>query len=106
MSDYIKREDALNFPFANGIYDHDHANEHFINGCETYREWLGQLPSADVVERKKGQWIGEADGYADGELVYDTWYCSCCDYVAEDEERPMWKFCPNCGAEMREANND
>ena len=31
--------------------------------------------SPDIL-RPKGQWIGEADGYADGELVYDVWYCS------------------------------
>ena len=26
------------------------------------------------VDRPQGEWIGEADGYADGEFVYDTWY--------------------------------
>ena len=52
------------------------------------------MPSAD---RPQGEWIGEADGYADGELVYDTWYCSNCGYVADDEEPPTWNYCPNCG---------
>lgn len=56
---------------------------------------LVALPSAD---RPKGEWIGEADGYADGELVYDTWYCSNCDYVVDDEEPPTWNYCPNCGS--------
>lgn len=50
MAEYIKRKDALEFPFANGIYDHEHANEHFISGCESYREWLEQIPAANVVE--------------------------------------------------------
>ena len=50
MAEYINREDALEFPFANGIYDHEHANEHFISGCESYREWIEQIPAADVVE--------------------------------------------------------
>ena len=48
MVEYIKKEDALSFPFANGQYDHKNADEHFINGCETYREWLVQIPAADV----------------------------------------------------------
>lgn len=47
---YIDREQALSFPFANERYDHDNANEHFINGCETYKEWLEQLPTIEVDE--------------------------------------------------------
>lgn len=50
MAEYINREQALSFPFANGHYDHKNANEHFIFGCETYKEWLETLPTADVVE--------------------------------------------------------
>ena len=63
MAEYINREDALEFPFANGIYDHEHANEHFISGCESYREWIKQIPAADVVEvvRCKDCVYGEVD---------------------------------------------
>ena len=64
---------------------------------------LVNLPSAD---RPQGEWIGEADGYADGELVYDTWYCSNCDYVVDDDEPPTWNFCPNCGSRNRLRNED
>lgn len=62
----------------------------------------------DLRERRlkpvvHGQWIGSADGYADGELVYDMWECSNCGYDADGaEEKPDWKFCPMCGADMRE----
>ena len=49
---YIDREQALSHPFANGRYDHKHANEHFILGFEDYKEWLKQLPTADVVDKK------------------------------------------------------
>ena len=49
-----------------------------------------------------GEWYGEADGYSDGELVYDTWSCGCCGkYFPEWDEKPDWRFCPNCGADMR-----
>ena len=47
---YIDRELALSHPFANGHYDHENANEHFIFGCETYKEWLETLPVVDAVE--------------------------------------------------------
>lgn len=47
-------------------------------------------------------WYGEADGYADGELVYDMWSCPICGKRFEEwEEKPDWNFCPNCGADMR-----
>lgn len=55
------------------------------------------MPSA---EPKKAVWIGEYDGYADGNVVIDNWYCSNCDYCYEDFEKPDWNYCPNCGAKM------
>ena len=66
-------------------------------------ERLNKVKSAD---RPQGKWIGEADGYYNGELIYDTWYCSNCDYVVDDEEPPTWNFCPNCGARMKGKDNE
>lgn len=38
---------------------------------------MQRIPPIDPESlRPQGHWIGEADGYADGELVYDVWYCS------------------------------
>lgn len=50
MTEYIKKEDALAHPFANGHYDKVNANRDFIRGHESYKEWLEDLPVADVVE--------------------------------------------------------
>ena len=38
----------------------------------------------------------EGDGYADGELVYDTWICPRCGrrYEVDYDD---YRFCPNCG---------
>lgn len=43
---------------------------------------------------KKPEYI--ADGYADGELVYDTWVCPSCEkhYEVDYDD---YDFCPNCG---------
>lgn len=40
--------------------------------------------------------ILEADGYADDELVYDTWICPNCDKSYE-VDYDSYNFCPNCG---------
>ena len=67
---------------------------------------FGRFVDIEVIRLKRGEWIGEADGYYNGELIYDTWYCSNCDYVVDDEEPPTWNFCPNCGADMRKGADE
>ena len=60
-----------------------------------YAERLEQLPSAQP-ERKKGQWMKEDRGHVE--------YCAVCDQCGFDwiwSDREYFKFCPNCGADMR-----
>lgn len=62
-----------------------------------------RLTAVDAAPVVHGRWIGEADGYADGELVYDVWNCSRCDYCIDDgTDNPelLPNYCPNCGAKM------
>ena len=64
---------------------------------------LAKVPAADVAEVVHGQWEGEGDGYADGEIVLDVWHCSQCGYCIDDgTDNPdcLPKYCPNCGAKM------
>ena len=89
MSDLIRRDAAYNVltEYYNHRTEVQHAN---------LRLALDRVPSAE----KTGRWIGEGDGYADGNIVLDMWYCSNCDYCYEDDEKPDWNYCPNCGAKM------
>lgn len=41
----------------------------------------------------------EGDGYADGQLVYDTWICPCCDKRYE-VDYDNYDYCPNCGQKI------
>lgn len=42
--------------------------------------------------------IAEGDGYADGSMVYDIFYCPSCDHRLEDDE--VEDYCPNCGQKI------
>lgn len=68
---------------------------------------LESAPTVDAVPVRHGHYVGEGDGYANGELVYDVWKCSECGCVFEDDyEKPTYNYCPNCGADMRGEQDD
>ena len=96
MSELISKEAAIGAVCRNacGFYCGD--------DCDLITA-LKHLPTIDAVPVRHGEWYGEADGYADGELVYDMWYCSFCGKRFEEwDEKPNWNYCPNCGARMEE----
>ena len=56
-----------------------------------------QLPSAQP-EREKGKWIADN---------HDFWVCSNCKFPSEAHgANILYKFCPNCGADMRGADDE
>lgn len=61
------------------------------------------MTAVDAAPVVHGEWIGEADGYADGELIHEEWNCSKCDYCIDygtDDPSLLPNYCPNCGAKM------
>ena len=90
MADYISREAAL--------------MKLMQDGCSAKNlQSISDMPAADVAEVVYGQWEGEGDGYADGEIVIDVWHCSQCGYCIDDgTDNPdcLPKYCPGCGAKM------
>lgn len=65
--------------------------------------WLAYAykPAHVDWEALQGSWEGEADGYADGELVYDVWRCGDCGHVEETDDPDLLpRFCPSCGRAM------
>lgn len=94
MTEYIKREELMEFPIRRNHYDRKNGNKHFINGIETVLEYAENLPAADVAPVRHGRWI-------DGDP-----YCPIC---RKDKFRGLdadiwadWQpdYCPNCGAKM------
>ena len=79
----------------------DAENRELKERIVNWRKYMA--PTREEVEQVwRGKWIGSADGYADGELVYDTWTCSECGHVIDEEDNPdiLPQFCPKCYAAM------
>ena len=100
MAEYIDRELALSHPFANGQYDHKNANEEFILGHKSYKEWLEDLPTADVKPVVHGHWTWEEGVfvYGIGRDALGSYRCSACSNYSPH----MTIYCPICGARMAE----
>ena len=97
MDEYIKRETAVRMVMAAKWGDGS-------DGAMAM-EIVASAPAADVAPVVHGQWLGEGDGYADGEIVFDVWHCSECDYCIDDgtdDPSMLPRYCPNCGTKMDE----
>ena len=97
--EYIEREAAIEAIMS------DPPDAHYP---QWYVDKIKSIPAADVAEVRHGRWDGEGDGYADGEIVIDVWYCSECGYCIDDgtdDPNILPNYCPNCGAYMMGENN-
>jgi hypothetical protein len=102
MTDYIKRTDAVKIAEKYGLANGSALGRH-TGLADCIASEILSLPAADVAPVRHGHWIGEGDGYADGELVFDVWHCSECDYCIDDgtdDPERLPKYCPGCGALM------
>lgn len=127
MSDYISRKDAL--AALSGLLKD--IKEHPIgNGEDAYKDgfWEGEkacaieailrikaLPAEDVKPVVRGEWY-DWNRYeaaqkvkldCDGNVTYSAFCSVCGDWLtASDEYAVRGRFCPNCGADMREEEEE
>ena len=59
------------------------------------------VPTADVRENVRGEWIDDTETDDDGEIVYRGIHCSKCQYsIPYVGLKSGTNFCPSCGAIM------
>lgn len=73
--------------------------------------WEWRKPNGEVLMPKRGEWIhgreiGKEWAYDHWITYYEDWRCSNCNVVFEQEEKPKYKYCPNCGAKMEVQEKD
>lgn len=59
---------------------------------EQFKFLLGQAPTVDVVEVKRGTWHKVSE-------LAPRYVCTCCNHLYNNTG---YKYCPNCGAKMDE----
>ena len=90
---YISREAAIEAICTEGTRLERNGTMAMVEIKQWCVDLLEQLPSADVRENIKGEWIKQYFDFRDNCQIYS---CSKCDYQDVDTN-----FCPNCGADMR-----
>ena len=60
--------------------------------------WAVEIAVEAMKKQIPRNLIAEGDGYADGSMVYDSFYCPSCDYCMEGDE--VEDYCPSCGQKI------
>jgi len=80
------------------VSDYD---EGYVDGVEFGISTVSTMPIIQP-ERKKGEWLPDNNNAYEMRFV-----CSCCKEsevvptIGFTKYKPLWDFCPNCGADMR-----
>ena len=103
--DAISREavvEAIEDDTRNGMYSHFASDQ----DAQSFKKTIKALPSVIPI-KTKGAWIGI------DEEPHETWECDHCGFVIDcsgcvdpTEYRNTFKFCPNCGVDMRDEGGD
>ena len=88
MGEYIKREKLPQKKERGFILDDD-----FSAGWNACLNNIKDIPAADVRPVVRGKWIWRGFNIK----------CPFCEFEPQfDSTEPLYNFCPNCGADMRE----
>ena len=60
--------------------------------------WAVEIAVEAMQKQIPKKLIAEGDGYADGEMVFDSFFCPSCDHCMEEDE--VEDYCPNCGQKI------
>ena len=92
--------DALIERMYHDAFETDTDMQKWDSGCWIrYKMFENAMDSAPTVEeRKKGKWLKRQ---IIGNVSFA--YCSKCgEPILHGRVSPLWSYCPNCGADMRE----
>lgn len=62
-----------------------------------HKVYLSRDYEPDIIDYHNHQYNEE-----DHSIIEYWWHCNQCDYEADRWSKPTFKFCPSCGADMRQ----
>ena len=92
MPRYIDADNLIDYIRTLSIW----SKTYEVEALRAINELLNQIPTAEVRENVKGEWIEVID------IGYHGWRCNLC---GEDSYRKS-NYCPNCGADMRKEETE
>lgn len=100
MDDYIKREEAIKICNMPNYNIHD-----ILFALKTIPGKM--IPAADVRENVRGRWKEKIIGNPAGGGTLCVSICVCCGVkVYATAVKGDLNYCPNCGADMRQRDNE
>lgn len=113
MAEYIEKQHLMDF--LDGCIEEEKGNRSQVI-VEAIKMTVERMPSENVAERKRGKWevidVANLDLTYGGRIYVPEFKCNQCgsyyeSYIRWDEpimpeDADFPKFCPNCGADMRE----
>ena len=101
--EYIEREAA--YPLAKKICDAiDSEDFQRLNFGMRILDWIDDIPAADVRPVVRGKWEVSRTDYGWNGAEFPT-HCKCTECGREVPYQDKDNFCPNCGADMRNADD-
>lgn len=75
-------------------------DDYELGAMNQYENDLATIKAVPSAQPKRGKWID--DGQHSALFPFHDWRCSKCNEIVIEIDVPWFKFCPNCGADMRE----
>lgn len=101
MDDYISRQAAISLPVLpkeHREYQTFNLDDAYENGWTDALECVEKIPPADVRPVRRGQWKPFDLTY--GRSIYSCTSCREASEVPVMMGIPIYRYCPNCGADM------
>lgn len=99
MTDYISREALKEY-----VKSQDGRPFIGVTIGEAFQMMIDEVPAADVVEVKHGEWIKDRL-ISTGGGTYGVYRCSICEHSYQDVGYGF-DYCPNCGAKMTDGGTN
>ena len=94
--DLIRRSDAIDVLY--------HYQESVEMGIKSFPLAVKAMNDIPTIEPKRGEWAKRTHNTLIAQVNFA--YCSECGQpIMHEHTRPLWNFCPNCGAKMK-GNSD